>query len=1153
MLRKVLISVLVFIVMLSLDSASSIVNAIPMGYGGPTTAPSLSLLSSNITFFSGGPDPRVAEEVATAYQLADSGIKLRTYLVWSDSLFNQTALDVFYNESCRKVVEEYIDQYFDEIDPEKIWAVIIGHEEPSASFEWAGGSPSAASSVVKRYSDVYLEETGFQLKSEMNETEWIVFHEWINEKAVWAINYVYDYVKSRWPHLQLFQFVGMAGAAWLAYDIIAPYELKADGFVMDWYSQESWLLYDCVRRYKATLPDKEFHMVLWGTQSWPWEGELGGFEPIRRHAWTAYLAGADAIEWFTWHPTEGWAYERKDPLGQRLYMYTDRLNRELSKLPALRPRPQVLCVGGEWIYLFGEPSSFQEFLAFTEYDAVNQRFFATSEMDLSRYRLIVVAEHTYFDETVRKLNDYVADGGNVIFLAGTGWNDRNIYGNDTRERFLIEENAVQSVLAGHIRINISKPNILDVEMNYDGQFHETFALQIEDPNGNYHPIGNFYMIDEDGTERKTEEHPFVLYQNRSNPNSGWILYWGAVRSSRTPGVTGQNYGDYQILEDHRDMKFLHKEVFRAFANFLNMSSSVSTEETENVIITQSKLDDGSILVGMLNFNFEDVNITYSLDLECFGLPDGEYWVHSLDENTTVGRFESYASKLEMPVVLQGKDATKLYLISQEKPEPAYSVDVSPEIPSVDDIEIYEEPQLLLPQWSYGIEEKEPYSQVWSVSISSDGEYIAAGSIDNMVRLFDRSGGLLWSRETGDHMYSVAISSDGDYVAAGSRDNNVYFFDKEGNLLWSHETGLAVHSVSISSDGGYIAAGSEDRNVYFLDRSGSLLWSYETEGGVECVSISSDGGYVAAGSWDGNVCFFDRSGTLLWSYETGDRVPSVSISSDGGYVAAGSYDSRVYFFDRAGNLLWDYEARWIVGHVSISSDGEYIAVASLDAYVYFFDRSGRLLWEYETGLAAFGVSMSSDGSYVGVGSCDFNLYLFNRSGSRLWYKTGADVMSVSISSDGNYIAAGSDDHNVYFFSSTLPPLQATTVLSTQTATQGEPVTISTILNDDAETPIEGATVMATVLYLEVLVLLSDKGNGNYQGSIDTSDFTEGTYNIIVTAQKEGYKSAQTTMSLTVRTPIPWMSYMGAAIAVTTVVIIAALVVYLTKKRSRKLTK
>ena len=86
-------------------------------------------------------------------------------------------------------------------------------------------------------------------------------------------------------------------------------------------------------------------------------------------------------------------------------------------------------------------------------------------------------------------------------------------------------------------------------------------------------------------------------------------------------------------------------------------------------------------------------------------------------------------------------------------------------------------------------------------------------------------GFLWSYETDGGVYSVTISSDGSYIAAGS-DYKVYLFDREGNLLWSYKTGGWVVSVAISSDGSYIAAGSEDGKVYLFDREGNLLWSYK---------------------------------------------------------------------------------------------------------------------------------------------------------------------------------------------------------------------------------------------------------------------------------------------------------------------------------------
>lgn len=58
---------------------------------------------------------------------------------------------------------------------------------------------------------------------------------------------------------------------------------------------------------------------------------------------------------------------------------------------------------------------------------------------------------------------------------------------------------------------------------------------------------------------------------------------------------------------------------------------------------------------------------------------------------------------------------------------------------------------------------------------------------------DEFATLLWRYKTGKEVSSVSVSSDGKYVAAGSLDKKVYFFNREGELLWSCKTGDHVLS------------------------------------------------------------------------------------------------------------------------------------------------------------------------------------------------------------------------------------------------------------------------------------------------------------------------------------------------------------------------
>ncbi|MCL0056561.1 PQQ-binding-like beta-propeller repeat protein [Dehalococcoidia bacterium] len=262
--------------------------------------------------------------------------------------------------------------------------------------------------------------------------------------------------------------------------------------------------------------------------------------------------------------------------------------------------------------------------------------------------------------------------------------------------------------------------------------------------------------------------------------------------------------------------------------------------------------------------------------------------------------------------------------------------------------------------------------------------------------------LLWSYETGDTVRSIAIG-DG-YVAVGSKDGKVYLFDYSGKLLWSYEAGSLVNSVAIGD--GYVAAGSIDKKIYLFDYSGKLHWNYEAGDGVWSVAIGD--GYVAvSGGDDMKVYLFDYSGKLLWSYETGGWVFSVAIGS--GYVAAGSEDKKVYLFDYSGKLLWSYEAGdWVL---SVAIGDGYVAAGSKDNKAYLFDYSGKLLGSYEAGDSVYWVAIR-DG-YMAAGSVDDKAYLFDYSGKLLWSCEAGDWVYWVAIRDG-YMGVKSGDKKVYLF-------------------------------------------------------------------------------------------------------------------------------------------
>jgi hypothetical protein len=90
------------------------------------------------------------------------------------------------------------------------------------------------------------------------------------------------------------------------------------------------------------------------------------------------------------------------------------------------------------------------------------------------------------------------------------------------------------------------------------------------------------------------------------------------------------------------------------------------------------------LAGIMNFENEDREFIYNLDLSQFGFPIGQYWVHSLDENRSEGQYETNGEILSFGTHIPA-NGTRLFLISRDMPLPGYSIETFPAIPSIHDV------------------------------------------------------------------------------------------------------------------------------------------------------------------------------------------------------------------------------------------------------------------------------------------------------------------------------------------------------------------------------------------------------------------------------------------------------------------------------------
>ncbi len=110
------------------------------------------------------------------------------------------------------------------------------------------------------------------------------------------------------------------------------------------------------------------------------------------------------------------------------------------------------------------------------------------------------------------------------------------------------------------------------------------------------------------------------------------------------------------------------------------------------------------------------------------------------------------------------------------------------------------------------------NRLWDFDMNTSGTIIGvsiSSDISSVTVVKDDDGNLIWRYKTDGAIQSVAMSLDCSFIAAGSKDNSVYLFNRDGVLLWEYKTGGEVNNVSVSSDGSYIAVGSQDKEIYFF--------------------------------------------------------------------------------------------------------------------------------------------------------------------------------------------------------------------------------------------------------------------------------------------------------------------------------------------------